>query len=146
MKFDKLIEYNMNITSFKYCEENEVGRVVLDLFFFFRKALYVVKANVQRLSFNMFLCSPWTYNKNKLYNCSDFWSRDKLDFDFFRKSPETSFWTTFCVWFFKENVSNVIFYHLTRFHCLIAFSSWDIGQYVYWNYLLLSLWRHKFWN
>ena len=86
----------MNITSFKYCEENEVGRVVLDLFFL--EELYVVKANVQHLSFNMSLCSPWTYNKSKLYKCSDFWSRDKLDFDFFRKNPDTSFWTTFCVW------------------------------------------------
>ena len=28
---------------------------------------------------------------------------------------------------------------------LIAFTSWVIGQYTYCNYLLLSLWRHKFW-
>ena len=29
---------------------------------------------------------------------------------------------------------------------MVTFTSWDIGQYVYSNYLLSSLWRHKFWN
>ena len=33
--------------------------------------------------------------------------------------------------FFKENVSHVILYELTKLHCLIAFTSRDIGQYVY---------------
>ena len=28
-----------------------------------------------------------------------------------------------------------MFYYLTKFHCLIAFTSWDIGQYVYCNCL-----------
>ena len=37
-------------------------------------------------------------------------------------------------------------YWLTKFYCLAAFTSWDIGQYVYCNFLLTSLWRHKFWN
>ena len=37
------------------------------------------------------------------------------------------------VWFFKKNLSDVIFYQLSKFHCLIAFTSWDIGQYVYCN-------------
>ena len=32
------------------------------------------------------------------------------------------------------------------FHCLIAFTSWDIEQYVYCNCLFPRLWRHKFWN
>ena len=35
--------------------------------------------------------------------------------------------------FLKENISLVILYQLTRFHCLVAFTSWDIGQYVYCN-------------
>ena len=29
---------------------------------------------------------------------------------------------------------------------LIAFTSWDIGQNVYYNCLLTKLWRHKIWN
>ena len=32
------------------------------------------------------------------------------------------------------------------FSCYIAFTSLDIGQYVYYNCLLTSLWRHKIWN
>ena len=27
---------------------------------------------------------------------------------------------------------------------LIAFTTWGIGQYVYYNYLFPGLWRHKF--
>ena len=39
-----------------------------------------------------------------------------------------------------------IIYILTKFHWLVAFTSWDIGQYVYCNCLWNSLWRHEFWN
>ena len=53
-----------------------------------------------------------------------------LNFDF----PEMGlghFSTIFCVRFFEKNVSCAIFYQLTKFHSLIAFTSRDIGQYVY---------------
>ena len=58
----------------------------------------------------------------------------------------TSFSTTFYVSFFSKSISLVIFYYLTKGYCLSAFSYWDIGQYVYYSYLLRSRWRHKFWN
>ena len=48
--------------------------------------------------------------------------------------------------FLKKSISIMIFYWLTKFHCLVAFTSWDIGQYMYCNCLLTRLWRHKFWN
>ena len=32
--------------------------------------------------------------------------------------------------FLKKYISFVIFYYLTKSHCLIAYTSWDIGQYV----------------
>ena len=35
---------------------------------------------------------------------------------------------------------------LTEFHGLIKFTSQDIGQYVYYNFLLTRLWCHKIWN
>ena len=57
-----------------------------------------------------------------------FWL-NMLSFNFSEESG-TSFSTTFCRWFFKKNVSPVIFYYLTNFHCL------KIGQYVYYNCLL----------
>ena len=41
--------------------------------------------------------------------------------------------------FLKKNVSHGTFYILTTFHCLIVFTSRDIGQYVYCNCLLTSL-------
>ena len=79
-------------------------------------------------------------------NISDYWSKDILTVDFFMKGSRTSFLTIFCVWFFKKNIPPVIFYYLIKFHCLVVFLSWDISQYVYSNYLLSSLWHHKFWN
>ena len=39
---------------FKNHAQNEAGRIVLDLFFFFGKALYQVKASDLQLSFNIF--------------------------------------------------------------------------------------------
>ena len=60
----------------------------------------------------------------------------------FLKSKKRS-GTSFPAWFLKIHV---ILYYLTKFHCLIAFTSWDIGQYVYCNYLFLCWWRHKFLN
>ena len=30
--------------------------------------------------------------------------------------------------------------------CLVTFTSWVIGQYVYCNCLLTMLWRHEFWS
>ena len=42
MKFDQLIECNRQTSFFKDYAANEVGRLVPDLFLFFKKALYVV--------------------------------------------------------------------------------------------------------
>ena len=61
-------------------------------------------------------------------------------------ASENSFSSTFCKWFFNKNVPHVMFYYLTKFHCLVAFTSWDIGQHLYCNYLLTRLWRHGFWS
>ena len=44
--------------------------------------------------------------------------------------------------FWKKNISFVIFFYLTKY----AFTSWDIGQYVYCNSLLTTLWRNKLWD
>ena len=35
--------------------------------------------------------------------------------------------------FLKKNISLAIFYQLTKFHCMVAFTSLDIGQYLYCN-------------
>ena len=42
------------LTKFYFIAENEAGRLVPDLFLFFKKTLYTVKASGQQLSFNIF--------------------------------------------------------------------------------------------
>ena len=63
-----------------------------------------------------------------------------------KKRSGTSFSHPFSAWFLKENISLAIFYYLTQFNYLVTFTSWDIGQYVYWGCLLTRLWRHNFSN
>ena len=53
MKFDQFIE-SKKIFFFRNHAENEVGRLVSDLFSFFEKTLYEVKANDPKLSFSIF--------------------------------------------------------------------------------------------
>ena len=54
MKLGQLIEYKkLNIFLQNYAE-NEVGKLVPDLFLFFKKAWYEVKASDLQLSFNIF--------------------------------------------------------------------------------------------
>ena len=52
---------------------------------------------------------------------------------------------SFSAWFFKKNISITMFSYQNKFYCLFAFTSWDIGQYMYCNCLLTRLRRHKFW-
>ena len=55
MKFCQLIEYNKRyVFFFKNHAENEAKKLVPDVFLFFKKALYVVKASRLQLSFNIF--------------------------------------------------------------------------------------------
>ena len=63
-----------------------------------------------------------------------------------KKRSGASLPALFSAWFLKKNISVVMFYYLTKFQSLAAFTSWDIGQYVYCNGFLTKLWRHKFWN
>ena len=51
MKFDQVIGYN-KIFFFKNHAENEGGKLVPDLFLFFKKALYEVKASGLELNFD----------------------------------------------------------------------------------------------
>ena len=53
MKFGQFIEYNMRIIFFKNHTENEVGRLVPDIFLYFKKDLCEIKTSGQRLIFNI---------------------------------------------------------------------------------------------
>ena len=91
--------------------------------------LFHLKSSFLSQDFFLILFSLWFF-------VATFWSYIKI----FQKRVST----TFCVWFFKKNVSHVTFYQLTKIFCPVAFTSWDIGQYVYYNCLLTRLWHHKF--
>ena len=65
---------------------------------------------------------------------------------FFKKEFGNSFSTTFYAWYFKKDFSQTILYQLTKFHCLIAFTYWDIWRYVHCSCLFPRLWCHEFSN
>ena len=48
--------------------------------------------------------------------------------------------------FFQEKCFSCYFLLTDQIHCLIAFTSRDIGLYVFYNCFLTRLWRHKIWN
>ena len=61
-----------------------------------------------------------------------------------KKRSGTSLPALFSAKILKKNISLDIFNQLTKFHCLVVFTSWDIGQCVYCNCLLNRLWRLSF--
>ena len=52
MEFGQVIEYKKETYFFKNHAKNEAGRLVPDLFLYFKKALYKVKIKGLQLSFN----------------------------------------------------------------------------------------------
>ena len=54
MKFGQLTKYIKKSIFFKNHAENEVGRLVPDLFLFIKKSLILVKASCLQLTFNLF--------------------------------------------------------------------------------------------
>ena len=54
MKFGQVIEYRKINLFFKNQAENEAWQLDSDLFLFFRKALYEIKASGMQLSFNIY--------------------------------------------------------------------------------------------
>ena len=54
MKLGQVVEHNKRNIKKKKNGESEAERLVLDLFLFFEKALYEVKANGHQFSFNTF--------------------------------------------------------------------------------------------
>ena len=65
MKFVQVIEYNKKKIFFKNDTENQGGITALDLFLFFKKALYEVKAKGLPLSFNNIFRWPSTCHSIK---------------------------------------------------------------------------------
>ena len=60
-----------------------------------------------------------------------------------KKGSGASFWCTFSVWCFSENVLYLILYQWTKFQCHTLFLSQDIKQNVLLSFYLDSWWPHK---
>ena len=148
MKFGQLIKYNMrNIFLEKSCTKCATETIPrpfykksklnasLDQY---SKVLYFVLIVCQVEGYQKYLklsSRPFTFT-----SCKAFLKKQN------KKRSGTSFPASFSTWFSNKNFSAVIFYYLTKFQCLVAFTSWDIGQYVYCNRLLTRLPLQKFWN
>ena len=147
MKFSRLIEYNMRniflVKLYTKCGGEVIPRtfsekwklsISLDHKSKVLYSLFLSYAKLRGLSKNMKLSStPIAFISYKAFLQN-------------KKRSGTSLPASFSIWFVKKNLSIVIFYYLTKFHCLVVFTSWDIGQYVQCNCFLIRLWRHKFWN
>ena len=73
-------------------QKNEAGNIAPDLFLFFKKAFYKVKASGLQLRFNIFLIA--LNLQQKQCKILDHWFRDMLSFNFLESV--NSFSTTFC--------------------------------------------------
>ena len=56
-----------------------------------------------------------------------------------KKRSVTIFSASFSAWFLRKNISHVIFYQLTKFHCPNAFTSRDVRQYMCCNFICLPV-------
>ena len=101
-------------------------------YFSFLKSFIWSKSKGLDFSVNIFWqSSNWAYSKNKLYKTSDS--------SIFEKGPGLFYPPYLSTNFQKICVSHAIFNQLTKFHCLIAFTFWDIWQYLYCDCLCESV-------
>ena len=127
MKFGQLIEFNRR-NIFLQKSGRKWGRETSS-----RPLFMTLKQKVCSLVSITSIVLNLAYNKNKLYENLEYWSRDILNFDFLENGLEIVF-PPHSVYGFSGN------------KLFIAFTSWDIGQYVYCNCLFPRLRRYKFWN
>ena len=88
MKFGQLIELKWEIFFFKNHAENVAGRLVLELFLFFEKALYKTKESFKHLSLIYFGGPRFGHRIKQICSISGCRSRDKLNFDLLEKDLE----------------------------------------------------------
>ena len=148
MEFGQLIEYKMRNIFFENYTRNMVEKLFPGSFLKNQNWAYVWISNLKFYA-DCFYCMASLrlsrYIETKLQTT---WQLTFTSYKVFSKNKKsgTSFPDSFFAWLLKKNISFVIFHYLTKLHCLVVFTSWDIGQYVYCNCLLTRLWRHKFWN
>ena len=145
MKFSQLIEYNLRNIFLKKTYTNVVEKLFSDPFLknqnwgsFWINDLYILYI------FCFYCWSSWGISEligTKLQTSCIYliWNFKK------KKRRGTSLPASFYTWFLEKSISPVTFFYLTKFQCLVPFTSWDIGKYGYYNSLLTKPWRNKFW-
>ena len=145
MKFGQLIEFNMrNIfleKSYTKCNGETIPRP-----FFKNSKLSISLDQLLKVLYSFLLYAKLMTIKILKLGCRPLGFTSYNAFLKNKKRSWTSLPASFSTWFLKKNISLVTFYYMTEFHCLLIFTLWDIGQYVYCNCLLTRLWRHAFWN
>ena len=147
MKFGQIIEYNktnifLEISYAKYRREtiprpfSKKSKLSISLDQY-SKVLYI---------WFFIVCQVEDYRKWLKLSCRSFAFALYEAFLKNKNGCGTSLPASFSAWFLKKNIFVVTFCYLDKFQCLVAFISWDTGQYVYCNCLLTRLWRQQFWN
>ena len=142
MKFSQLIEHIMRKIFLEKLCTKFVRETIPRLFS--KKWKLSISLNQYSKSFIYFvlIVSPVDdYRKWLKLNCSLFAFTSYKAFLKNKKSSGTILHAWFSAGYLKKSISVVIFYYLTKFQHLVAFTLWDIGQCIYCNCLLIRLWR-----
>ena len=156
MKFGHLIEYNMrNIFLEKSytkcggetCRLSSNSRLFRDSFLKNHNGAYL-RINSLRFSTVYLYCMlSWgRYQKILKLSSRPLAFTAYIAFLKNKKRSGTSLPASFSAWFLRKSISLITFYYLLyKFFYIVAFTSWDIAQYVHGNCLLTRL-RHEFQN
>ena len=144
MKFGQLIESNIrSIFTQKSCRKWE-KRTSSRLLFVIKKSSICGKSNWSGAWFQYFLIAlNLTYNKNKLYKTVDYWLRDIIAFGFLEKGLRIVFAPHVV---YDVSGKMLLMLYSINWSNIIVFTSWDIEQYVYCNFLFPRLWNLRLSN
>ena len=128
VKFDQLIEYNMRNVFLEISDTKYGGRASPRLFY--KKSKLSISLDQQsEILWSLFLLYVQVEVYQNMWKLR-YWPLAFTLYKAFSKNEmrsRTSLSTSFAASFLKKTISHGIFHWLTMFHCLIAFTSWDIG-------------------
>ena len=143
MKYGQLIEYNMRTIYHKNHTQNAVEKLFPDPVLKNQNWAYLWINSLKFYTVCFYHMSHWGLSKLSsgplAFTSSKAFLKNK-------NISQARLLASFSAWVLRQNISSFIFYYLTKFYFLVAFTLWDVGQYVFCGCLLTRLWRHKFWN
>ena len=129
MKFDQLIEHSMRNIFLEKSYTSLTEKLFPDPFLKNRIWAYIWINILKFYIFYSYCLPSWGLSKviETKFQTTCFYLKAFLKN---KKRSGTSLHTSQSVWYLKKNISMVILYYLTKFQCLVAFTSWYIGLYV----------------